>query len=212
MVESRKIAEILLNINCVQLSPEKPFAYASGLKGPIYCDNRKLLSHVKERNFIVESFIKIINSSGENFDQIAGLATGGIPHAAFISQLMERPMIYIRSKAKGHGKGNQIEGDLSLGKSVILIEDLVNQASSIEKAIIDGRNSGLEIDCAFSIVDYCSPVAIKILKNLNVKLHSLTQFETIIDTALDLKKINVEQRNMLLEWQLDPVAWSKKIE
>lgn len=211
MSVATEIAKILLNIECVQVSPSDPFTYASGLKGPIYCDNRKILSHVGERNKVVQSFIDLIKEKNFQFDQLAGLATAGIPHAAFIAGELGLPMIYIRDKAKGHGKGNQVEGHYQKGQKILLIEDLVNQGSSLEKAVDGATNAGLEVIGCLSIVDYEMPKSREILKKLKLDLFSLTNFSTLADTACALGKIGKDEIEMLKAWHRDPAKWHESL-
>ena len=123
---SKKIAKLLISLECVQLCPERPFTYASGLKGPIYTDNRKLLSNVDARNEVCQAFVKLIKNEKMTYDSIAGMATAGIAHAALVSNELLAPMVYVRSKPKGHGRQNQVEGSFKVGEKLILIEDLVN--------------------------------------------------------------------------------------
>lgn len=208
---ANEVAKILLEIGCVQVKPKDPFTYASGLKGPIYCDNRKVLSHVNERNIIIDAFIKLIQEKNFEFDQLAGLATAGIPHAAFIANKLDLPMIYIRDKAKGHGKGNQVEGDFVPGQKVLLIEDLVNQGSSLEKAVQGAVDAGLNVVGCLSIVDYEMSKARDILKKLNLDLFSLTKFSDLADTACVLGKIGKEEVELLRAWQKDPAGWHESL-
>lgn len=203
----KQVAEILLSVGCLQIEPTNPFTYASGLKGPIYCDNRKILSHVIERNKIIDIFIESIKSSGFKYDHLAGLATAGIPHAAFLAQRMDESLIYIRSKPKGHGKGNQVEGDYKKGQDIILVEDLVNQASSLLEAVEGAKTAGLNPIACFSIVDYQMEAAKERLEKINLPLVSLTDFSTISLKALELGLITDDEYKRLLDWQKDPKSW-----
>lgn len=202
-----EVAEILLSVGCLQLEPTNPFTYASGLKGPIYCDNRKILSHVKERNQIVNFFIDELQESNFEYDHLAGLATAGIPLASFMAHEMEKSLIYVRSKPKGHGKGNQVEGDYKEGQNIILIEDLVNQASSLLEAVEGAKSAGLNPVACFSIVDYQMEIAQERLDKIRLPLISLTDFSTISLKAKDLGQISGEEYERLLAWQKDPKNW-----
>lgn len=202
-----QVAEILLSVGCLQLEPASPFTYASGLKGPIYCDNRKILSHVNERNRIVDFFINELNNSNFEYDHLAGLATAGIPLASFMAHKMEKSLIYVRSKPKGHGKGNQVEGDYRDGQKIILIEDLVNQASSLLEAVEGAKNAGLNPVACFCIVDYQMEIAQERLEEIQLPLVSLTDFSTISLKAKDLGQISGEEYERLLAWQKDPKNW-----
>ncbi len=209
---SKFIAEYLLTLKAVKFSPEKPFQYASGLKGPIYCDNRMLLSHVDKRDQVIAAFLDLIKTKNLNFDIVGGIATAGIPHAAFIADRMKKPMVYVRPKPKGHGKMNQVEGDYKAGQQVLLFEDLVNQGSSLEEAITGTKNANLIVTDCICIVDYEMKESKRRLLDLNLKLHSLTNFSVLVDTALELKLINETGKSELLNWHSDPVAWSKRFE
>lgn len=209
---SKVIAEYLLTLKAVKFSPEKPFQYASGLKGPIYCDNRMLLSHVDKRDQVIAAFLDLIKTKNLNFDIVGGIATAGIPHAAFIADRMKKPMVYVRPKPKGHGKMNQVEGDYKAGQQVLLFEDLVNQGSSLEEAITGTKNANLIVTDCICIVDYEMKESKRRLLDLNLKLHSLTNFSVLVDTALELKLINETGKSELLNWHSDPVAWSKRFE
>lgn len=209
-MEKNKIAELLMGLKCVQISMKSPFNYASGLKGPIYCDNRKIISHVDARRHIIDAFVDKIKKSGIKFDLVAGLATAGIPHAAWIAEKMDLPMIYVRGKAKEHGKKNQIEGDYSPGSKVILIEDLVNQGSSLESAVLGLKEAGLETAACFCIVSYQMKSMEKLLQKLGVSLFSLTDFSSILDVSKEFLKLSKEDISDLLEWQKGPESWSIK--
>jgi len=139
---ARKVAEILLNAKAVKLNVKEPFTYTSGLISPIYTDNRVLISYVEERDTIVDGFIDLIKERGLKPDYIAGTATAGIPWAAFVAEKMKLPMVYVRNKPKGHGAGKQIEGMLTKGKSVLIIEDLVSTGGSALNSVNAIRNEG----------------------------------------------------------------------
>lgn len=208
---SMDIARGLLSIGAVKLSPHEPFVYASGLKGPIYCDNRLILSHVKLRNLVIESFLEIIKQNQLSFDLIGGIATAGIPHAAFVAERLQRPMVYVRPKPKGHGKKNQVEGDFKAGEKVLLFEDLVNQGSSLVDAMNGITEAKLSCADCFSVVTYQMPEANEKLRSLNIKLWSLTDFDHILKAALELKQIDEEGLHLLKNWHSDPKKWSESI-
>jgi orotate phosphoribosyltransferase len=209
-MEKNKIAKLLMGLKCVQISMKTPFNYASGLKGPIYCDNRKVISHVNARQQVIDAFLEKIKKSGIKFDSVAGLATAGIPHAAWIADKLSLPMIYVRGKAKEHGKKNLIEGDYSPGDKVILIEDLVNQGSSLENAVLGLQEAGLETAACFCIVSYQMKNVEKLLQKLNLSLFSLTDFSSILDVSKEFLKLSEEDISDLLEWQKSPETWSLK--
>lgn len=202
------IAKALINKGCVKLSPAQPFTYASGLKGPIYCDNRLILSHVEFRNQVIKAFIEVIKSHSLQFDLIGGIATAGIPHAAMIADRLESPMVYVRPKAKEHGKKNQVEGDYKVNQSVILVEDLVNQGSSLADAIAGIHSAGLISTQCLCIVDYQMKESRKRLKELSLNLYSLTDFEHLVEAGLELNFINSDGKKLLMDWHADPKEWS----
>lgn len=204
----RQTSEILLSIGAVEFRPEDPFTYASGLKGPIYCDNRKLLSYPKERSLIRDFFVETLKSTNLNYDHLAGLATAGIPHAAFIADAMESSMVYVRSKPKAHGRRNQVEGSFKEGQKLFLVEDLVNQGASLNEALLGVKDAGLQAVGCLSIVTYQMEAAQKVLNDWNLPLYSLTDFNSLSQTALDLGKINGRGKELLDQWQKNPKGWS----
>lgn len=203
------IARELIKKGCVKFSPQNPFTYASGLKGPIYCDNRLILSHVDFREKIIQSFLDIIIKYSLQFDLIGGIATAGIPHAAFIADRLKVPMVYVRPKAKEHGKKNQVEGDYHPNQSVILVEDLVNQGSSLADAMTGVIDAGLNSSQCLCIVDYQMGAALKRLNDLSLSLYSLTDFDHLILAAFELKFIDTDGKKLLTDWHTDPKEWSK---
>ncbi|MDD4976583.1 MAG: orotate phosphoribosyltransferase [Bacteriovorax sp.] len=203
------IARGLIEKGCVKLSPQNPFTYASGLKGPIYCDNRLILSHVDFREKVIKSFLETMKNHLLPFDLIGGIATAGIPYAAFMADRLKLPMVYIRPKAKEHGKKNQVEGDYRPNQSVMLVEDLVNQGSSLADAMIGVKGAGLNSTQCLCIVDYQMGEATKRLKELSLSLYSLTDFEHLVAAAFELKLIDSEGRKLLIDWHADPKEWSK---
>ena len=205
-----EIAKLLVDLKCVSVSPSKPFTYASGLKGPIYCDNRQLLSDVKGRALVADAFVEAIKEQQLEFDSVAGLATAGIAHAALVAERIESPMIYVRSKPKGHGKGNQIEGRYEAGQKILMIEDLVNQAKSLGDALQGVKQAELEAVACLSIVDYEMDVAKQRLKEWGLKLICLTDFSTIAQMSKNTGQISDEEYQLLLEWQKNPSEWSNK--
>lgn len=203
-------AGLLLSLGAVQFSPTMPFTYASGLKGPIYCDNRQIWSDVEVRFKIIEMCLSKIGAFNIPFDLLAGLATAGIPHGAILADRLKKPFIYIRGKAKDHGKQNQIEGKYSPGQKIILVEDLVNQGKSLAEAISACEAAGLIISGALCIVDYQMEEARKLLEEKNIPLISLTNFENLVLRALELKLVDQDGQNLLCQWQKSPKSWTAK--
>ena len=191
-----RIAKGLLDIEAVRLSPEKPFLWASGLHSPIYCDNRKALSYPDFRKTICEAMIEVINAEFKDVDVIAGVATGAIAYGAIVAEMTGKPFVYIRSKAKDHGMGNQVEGVLRGGERVVVIEDLIST----------GQSSLAAVDAIFS---YNFDRSRRAFENADVELHTLSNYDTLVDVALDTGYIKEGDVKMLKEWRYDPDKWSK---
>jgi orotate phosphoribosyltransferase len=206
-----EIAKNLITLGAVKFSPNNPFTYASGLKGPIYCDNRIILSHVKFRDLVIDSFIELIKKNKLDYDLLGGIATAGIPHAAFIADRLKMPMVYVRPKAKEHGRKNQVEGDFKSGQRVLLFEDLVNQGSSLEESMHGLTGAELKCSSCLCVVDYQMQSAQTKLAELEMKLYSLTNFSSLITGAFELNLIDHDGMNLLKEWHTDPKAWSERL-
>lgn len=212
-VESRrKVAEFLLRIKAIQLSPNEPFTWASGRKSPIYCDNRKVLSHPAVRTFVRQLTVEAIEKEYGKVDAIAGVATGGIALGALVAQELGLPFIYVRSKAKAHGLGNAIEGDLSVLSNVVVIEDLISTGQSSLKAVDALREAGVEVKGLIAIFTYGLPVAQAAFEASPCKWLTLTDYPTMLDQALVEGYLNDDQRSLLDAWNNDPVAWSDAFE
>lgn len=212
-VESRrKVAEFLLRIKAIQLSPNEPFTWASGRKSPIYCDNRKVLSHPAVRTFVRQLAVEAIEKEYGKVDAIAGVATGGIALGVLVAQELGLPFIYVRSKAKAHGLGNAIEGDLSVLSNVVVIEDLISTGQSSLKAVDALREAGVEVKGLIAIFTYGLPVAQAAFKASPCKWLTLTDYPTMLDQALVEGYLNNDQRSLLDAWNSDPVAWSDAFE
>lgn len=207
MLSPKEMATLLLETGCVALNVKNPFTYASGLKGPIYCDNRLLLGQVEGREKVVDSLVELVQAQNLEYEVVAGLATAGIPYAAWMATKLKSPMIYIRSKPKGHGKGKQVEGPFNSGARALLVEDLVNQASSVEEATLGARSEGLQITDALCLVNYQMEKATQRLNNLEVKLHSLTTIEALMEVAQEQGKMSASDCELLRVWQRDPMHW-----
>ena len=212
-VESRrKVAEFLLRIKAIQLSPNEPFTWASGRKSPIYCDNRQVLSHPAVRTFVRQLTVEAIEKEYGKVDAIAGVATGGIALGALVAQELGLPFIYVRSKAKAHGLGNAIEGDLSVLSNVVVIEDLISTGQSSLKAVDALREAGVEVKGLIAIFTYGLPVAQAAFEASPCKWLALTDYPTMLDQALVEGYLNDDQRSLLDAWNSDPVAWSDAFE
>lgn len=202
-----KIAEILLNVNAVMLRTKPPFRWASGILSPIYTDNRILMSYPKERDFIVNSFIKLIKKNKIKFDGFAGTATAGIPWAAWLSQKLRKPMVYVRSETKDHGKENLVEGKIEENKQYIVVEDLVSTGSSSINTINAVREKGAIVEYCIAIFTYELEKSKNNLENSNVKLLTLTNFTSFVKTALNKKYIPKEQLTHIMDWKKNPEGW-----
>ncbi|HCK0301794.1 TPA: orotate phosphoribosyltransferase, partial [Listeria innocua] len=177
----KQVAEQLLEIKAVFLKPNEPFTWASGIKSPIYCDNRLTLGFPKVRQFIAKSLADKIKENFGEVDVVAGTATAGIPHAAWVSDLLDLPMVYVRSKAKEHGKGNQIEGPLTKGQKVVVIEDLISTGGSSLKAVEALEEAGAEVLGIAAIFTYGLDKGKKLLEESNTKLVTLTNYDELIE-------------------------------
>ena len=206
-----KFAKILLKIGAVEVRPRRPFRYASGLRGPIYCDNRKILSFPNERRLIRDGLMQLIKESSWNFAQLAGLATAGIPHAALLADRMEKPMVYIRSSPKGHGRGNQIEGKFHPGERLLLVEDLINQGSSLDQAMRGVQRANLKAVGCVSIVSYQMEKAQEMAKKWELPCLSLTDFDSLCLAAKEEGLLGEGELDLLKKWRQDPKAWSERI-
>lgn len=202
-----KIAEILLKVNAVMLRTKHPFRWASGILSPIYTDNRILMSYPKEREFIVNSIINLIRKNKIRFDGFAATATAGIPWASWLSQKLKKPMIYVRSEAKGHGKENLVEGKIEEGKTYIVVEDLVSTGSSSLNTINAVRGKKGIVWYCIAIFTYELEKAQNNFQNANVKLLTLTDFTSLVKIALKKKCISKEQLNHIMDWKKHPEGW-----
>lgn len=212
-VESRrKVAEFLLRIKAIQLRPNEPFTWASGRKSPIYCDNRKALSHPTVRTFVRQLAVEAIENQYGKVDAIAGVATGGIALGALVAQELGLPFIYVRSKAKDHGMGNAIEGDLTVLSNVVVIEDLISTGQSSLKAVHELREVGIEVKGLIAIFTYGFEVAKAAFETANCPWLTLTDYPTMLDQALQEGYLNNKQRIMLDDWNQDPKGWSEAFE
>ena len=205
------IARYLLEIKAVQLSPTKPFIWTSGMKSPIYCDNRKLLSYPFIRSSVIEG-LKLQTKQFEAFDLIAGVVTAGLPHASIMSDQMGLPLIYVRSKEKSHGLHNRIEGVYQTGQRVLLIEDLISTAGSCIEAAQACREAGLIVVGVLAIFTYNLPISRERFESSNIKWSTLTHFEELILKAKEMDVINHSDLDLLKSWNANPQAYSERIE
>lgn len=202
-----KVAEFLLKIKAVKLQPSQPFTWASGWKSPIYCDNRKTLSHPEIRTYLRQRFVDLILEKYGKPDVIAGVATGGIAIGVLIAQDLGIPFIYVRSEAKSHGMNNQIEGEVHSGQRVIVVEDLVSSGKSSLVAVEALRAAGCDVKGMVAIFTYGFQVAKDSFKNAKCDLHTLTNYSTLLEQALATDYITENQLNSLKDWSISPSTW-----
>jgi len=202
-----KVADILLKINAVVLRTKHPFRWASGILSPIYTDNRLLMSYPKDRDFIVNSFIKMLRKEKIKCDGFAGTATAGIPWAAWIAQKMKKPMVFVRSESKDHGKQNQIEGIVESGKTYVVVEDLISMGGSSLNTINAVREKNGVVENCIAIFTYELEKSKSNFESANVRLHALTNFTNLIKTALQKKYIARDELSHIMDWKKNPEGW-----
>ncbi|RYL92898.1 orotate phosphoribosyltransferase [Sporolactobacillus sp. THM19-2] len=204
MENKQLIAEDLLKINAVVLRPDDPFTWASGIHSPVYCDNRLIMGFPDIWQHVIRGYLSIINSDYPDIEVVAGTATSGIPHAALIAEALHLPMVYVRSSAKSHGKGKQIEGTIKPGQKTVVIEDLISTGGSVLKAADALKDAGAEILGVAAIFTYQLPQADKNFERAGVKLKTLTDFNTLIHLAVRQGKISNQQLQQLKSWYSHP--------
>ena len=204
-----KTAEYLLKIQAVKLNKKEPFTWASGWKSPIYCDNRKTLSYQEVRSFIKNASVEEIRKLYPNVDVIAGVATGAIANGVLVAQEMNLPFVYVRPDKKAHGMKKQVEGALKAGQKVVVIEDLISTGGSSLKAVDALRDAGAEVLGMVAIFTYGFKVAEENFAKNNVKLSTLTDYNSMIEQALSSEYIVADDVDSLKEWRLAPDVWGK---
>ena len=202
------LANFLLQIKAIKLNPANPFTWASGLKSPIYCDNRITLSYPNIRTFIREAFVRICTERFGKPDLIAGVATGGIPQGALVAQELGLPFCYVRSEAKSHGLNNQVEGIVPQGASVVVIEDLVSTGKSSLAAVEALREKGANVKGMMAIFTYQLDAAAEAFKKANCDLVTISNYEALITKAVEENYVSDDQMQSLKEWRQSPQAWS----
>ena len=206
---ARKVADFLLQIKAVMLQPDKPFTWASGIKSPIYCDNRKTLSHPKIRTYLRQQIASAITEQFGKPDVVAGVATGGIPHGVLAAQDLGLPFVYVRSEAKKHGAGNQIEGEIQAGQSVVLIEDLVSTGGSTIRAAEALKKEKCGVKGVVAIFNYNLKVSEDTFKKEKLTCVSLCDFPTLIERAVETNYIVDKDLKTLEDWMRNPEGWRK---
>lgn len=204
---AKQVAKQLLQIKAIKLKPSKPFIWASGMKSPIYCDNRKALSYPSVRSFICDAFVKTIQDQYPKVDVIAGVATGAIAHGVLVAQALNKPFIYVRSDAKKHGLENLVEGHLEKGQRVVVIEDLVSTGGSSLKAVEALREAGANIEGLLAIFSYGFPKAAESFATANCELNTLSNYQTLIEIAFETGYITDSDIHLLKKWRDNPDDW-----
>lgn len=203
----RLLAEKLLNISAIKLQPENPFVWASGWNSPIYTDNRKTLSYPVIRSFIKIEISRLILENFGDAEVIAGVATGAIAQGALVADSLGLPYVYVRSSPKDHGLENLIEGNIKAGQKVVVIEDLVSTGGSSLKAVDAIRNAGGEVIGMVAIFSYEFPVAVEKFRKAGIKLKTLSNYNAMLEVALETKYIKESDIETLREWRKDPENW-----
>jgi len=206
---AKKTAELLLQINAIKLKPENPFLWASGWKSPIYCDNRIILSYPAIRNYVREEMAKQVELLYGKPDIIAGVATGAIGIGMLVADYLGLPFVYIRPEAKSHGRQNKIEGVLEKNQTVVIIEDLISTGKSSLNAVEALKESGARVKGMLAIFTYGFDVATENFKENKIELHTLSDYNHLIQQASDTNYIREEQFKTLLEWKANPSAWQQ---
>ncbi len=209
-MNKRQIAEFLLQSKAIKIEPASPFSWASGWKSPIYCDNRKTLSFPDTRSYIRDQYVEAIRSNFDGADLIAGVATGAIAQGALVADQMNLPFVYVRSSAKKHGMENLIEGFYEKGQQVVVIEDLISTGGSSLKAVEALREAGIKVLGMVATFTYGFDLAEKNFADHQVDIVTLSDYESMLQQALDSGYIQPDQVEMLQQWRMDPANWTGK--
>ena len=206
---ARELAADLLDIDEVILRPNNPFTWSSGWNSPIYCDNRLTLRHPEIRKKIAQNFTAFINEKFPDVDVVTGTATAGIPHAAWVSEALDKPMAYVRAKAKAHGMGNQIEGGVDKGQTTLVIEDLISTGGSAISVLEALQFVGAKVEAVLSIFTYGFAKADERFNKVNVPVYSLTDYKTLINVAIEKGIVTGDDLDLLSSWRDNPDTWPK---
>ncbi len=204
------IAEKLLEVGAVKLNPAQPFTWASGWKSPIYCDNRKMLSFSAARGLIKSEMCRILAEKFPDAHMLAGVATAGIAWGAMAADQLQLPYIYVRPKPKEHGLGNQIEGFYAGGEKVVVIEDLISTGKSSLQVVDVLRAAGVQVAGMVSIFNYGFPLAEENFAKAGVPFFSLTNYETLIQLAIEKNIVQQQTEAILLQWKNNPAEWGRE--
>ncbi|MBR1621922.1 MAG: orotate phosphoribosyltransferase [Prevotella sp.] len=205
----KEFAAKLLNIKAIKLQPNEPFTWASGWKSPFYCDNRKTLSYTDLRTYVKVKLTSAILDKFPQAEAVAGVATGAIAQGALVADALGLPFVYVRSKAKDHGMQNLIEGELEKGKKVVVVEDLISTGGSSLKAVDALRQAGMEVVGMVASYTYGFPIAKQAFEDAKVELVTLTDYEHVVEKAVETGYIGANDVDVLNEWRKDPANWRK---
>lgn len=205
---AKKTAEVLLQIKAIKLSPKEPFTWASGWKSPIYCDNRIILSFPLIRKYIRETMSKQIEAQYGKPDVIAGVATGAIGIGMLVAEYLDLPFIYVRPDAKGHGRKNQIEGHIEKGQNVVVVEDLISTGKSSLNAVKALKEAEVNIKGMIAIFTYGFDVATENFEKEGIKLQTLSNYDSLLEQALDTNYVSEKELKTLSEWNTNPSEWN----
>lgn len=206
----RSVAKSLLDIKAVLLNPEKPFTWASGWHSPIYCDNRRILSHPQLREQVCRWMADNIAARYPDADIIAGVATGAIAHGVLIAHFLGKPFIYVRPKPKDHGTGSQIEGEYFEGAKVVVVEDLISTGTSSLSAVDALSKAGVDVMGMVAIFSYNFNISRKAFENANIELNTLTNYDTLIEVACETGYIKESDMALLRDWRFSPSTWGRE--
>ncbi|MFK2820564.1 orotate phosphoribosyltransferase [Flavobacteriaceae sp. LMIT009] len=205
---AKKTAEVLLQVNAIKLSPKEPFTWASGWKSPIYCDNRIVLSFPPIRNYIREKMAKHIERHYGRPDVIAGVATGAIGIGALVAEYLGLPFVYVRPEPKKHGRQNQIEGFIQKGQNVVVVEDLISTGKSSLNAVKALKAAEVNVKGMIAIFSYGFDISKENFEKENVTLHTLSNYENLLEQALDTRYITSKELETLSDWNANPSEWN----
>lgn len=209
MSTQKHFAEKLLQIKALQVNLQQPYTWASGWKSPVYCDNRKVLSYPYVRDFVKSELANMVLEHFPEAEVIAGVATAGIAHGVMAADLLKLPFIYVRSKPKEHGMGNQIEGFMEPGKKVVVIEDLVSTGKSSLQVVDALREAGAEVIGMCALFTYGFPVAASAFEQAMVPLRTISNYSALMEVAEEQKLVQPEQKQTLEQWRMDPGNWGR---
>lgn len=209
MSTQKDFASRLLQIKALQINPGNPYTWASGWRSPVYCDNRKVLSHPHLRDFVKSELANMVLQHFPEAEVIAGVATAGIAHGVMAADLLKLPFIYVRSKPKEHGMGNQIEGELQPGQKVVVVEDLVSTGKSSLQAAEAIRAAGGEVIGMCALFTYAFPAAAEAFEKAGVPLQTISDYNALLEVGTDQGLFQPEDRDMLASWRTSPETWGK---